>query len=127
MYPLQGFHSGGHRGLPPPSPILQIFLKTYPSKLLLPPLGGPLLKNEAPPPPPSEKQPPPPLKNEAPFLEMIPRKNLKKSETVINNCISIIKQNWKKMGEIPNECDFITWSNQNFVQKVKQFVKKYIT
>ena len=32
------------------------------------------------------------------------------------------------MVESPQECDFITWSNQNFVRKVKQFVKKsYIT
>ena len=32
------------------------------------------------------------------------------------------------MAEIPQESEFITWSIQNFVQKVKQFVKKhYIT
>ena len=36
-----------------------------------------------------------------------------------------MKQHWKKMAEIPQECDFITWSNLNFVQKLKQFVKKY--
>ena len=60
---------------------------------------------------------------------MIPRKNpKKKSETVINTCVSIMKQHRKKMAEIPQESEFITWSIQNFVQKVKQFVKKhYIT
>ena len=57
---------------------------------------------------------------------MIPRKKkLKKSETAINTCIVIIKQHWKKMAEVSEECDFITWNNQNFVWKVKQFVKKY--
>ena len=29
------------------------------------------------------------------------------------------------MAEILQECDFITWSNQNFARKVEQFVKKY--
>ena len=58
--------------------------------------------------------------------EMIPRKKkTKKSETVINTCISVIKQHWKKMAEIPEECDFLTWCIQNFVKKVKQFVGKY--
>ena len=32
---------------------------------------------------------------------------------------------WKKIAEIPQESDFITWSIQNFVRKMKQFVKKY--
>ena len=80
---------------------------------LRPPHEAPLpLKNED---PPSEKQTLPPLKSEAPFLEMIPRKNPKKLETVINTCVSIIKQHWKKMAEIPQESDFIIWSIQNFV------------
>ena len=70
----------------------------------------------------------PPLKSEAPFQEMIPRKNHEKLETVINICISIIKQHWKKMAEIPQEHDFLTWSIQTFVRRVKQFVTKhYIT
>ena len=58
---------------------------------------------------------------------MIPRKNQKKkkSETVIRTCVSIIKQHWKKMGVIPQESDFITWSIKNFVRKVKQLAKKY--
>ena len=55
------------------------------------------------------------------FLE----KYFEKSETVIDTCVSIIKQYWKKTAEIPQECDFITWSNRNFVQKVKQFLKQY--
>ena len=74
-----------------------------------------------PPPPPS-----PPLKSKAPFQEMILRKRKqKKMETVINTYVSLIKQHWKKMAEIPQECDFLTWSIQNFVRKVKQFFRKY--
>ena len=46
-------------------------------------------------------------------------------ETVINTCVSIIKQIWKKMAEIPQEYDFITWSIENFARKAKQLVKKY--
>ena len=58
------------------------------------------------------------------FLEKTPNK----SGTVISTCVSVIKQCWKKMAEIPQECDFLTWSIQNFVKKVKQFVRKcYIT
>ena len=33
----------------------------------------------------------------------------------------------EKMAEIPQECNIFTWSIQNFVRKVKQFVRKYIT
>ena len=46
-------------------------------------------------------------------------------ETVINTYVSLIKQHWKKMAEIPQECDFLTWSIQSFARKVKQFVRKY--
>ena len=56
---------------------------------------------------------------------MIPRKNPEKSETVINTCVSTIKKHWKKMAEIPQERDFLTWGIQPFVRKVKQFVRKY--
>ena len=56
---------------------------------------------------------------------MIPREKLEKSETVISTCVSIKKQHWKKMEEIPLERDFLTWSFQNFVRKVKQLVRKY--
>ena len=55
---------------------------------------------------------------------MIPRKKPKNPETVINTCVSIIKQ---QMAEIPQKCDFLTWNNQNLIRKVKQFVRKYIT
>ena len=58
---------------------------------------------------------------------MFPRKKPKKWGTVINNCVSLIKQHWKKMGEILQKCGFHTWSIPNFVRKVKQFVRKYIT
>ena len=40
--------------------------------------------------------------------EMSPRKNSEKSETVINTWVSIIKQQWKKIIEIPEEHDFLT-------------------
>ena len=60
----------------------------------------------------------PPLKNEAPRIW----------KTVINTCVSIIKQHWEKMAEIPQEHGFLTWGIQTFVGKVKQFVRKhYIT
>ena len=52
---------------------------------------------------------PHPLKNEA--LE----KNPEKLDSVINTCVSIIKEYWKKMAEIPQEHDF----------KGNQFVRKY--
>ena len=70
---------------------------------------------------------PPPLqlKSEAPFQEMIPTEKLEKSETVISTSVSIKNQHWKKMEEIPLERDFLTWSFQNFVRKVKQLVRKY--
>ena len=29
------------------------------------------------------------------------------------------------MAEIPQECGFLSWNIQNFVVKVKQFVRKY--
>ena len=34
----------------------------------------------------------------------------KKIETVIITCVSLIKQHWKKMAEIQQKCDFLTWS-----------------
>ena len=58
------------------------------------------------------------MKSEAHFHEMIHRKNPWKLETVIKTCFSVIKQHWKKMEQSPQ-------SMQNFVRKMKQFVKKY--
>ena len=29
------------------------------------------------------------------------------------------------MAEIPQKCNFLTWSIQNFIRKMKQFVRKY--
>ena len=67
----------------------------------------------------------PQLKNEAPFQEVIPRtKKSEKSETAINTCVSLIKQHWKKLVEIPQKHDFLTWSIQIFLRKVKQFFRK---
>ena len=65
------------------------------------------------------------MKSEAPFQEMIPGKTPEKSETVSNTFVSIIKQNWKKMAEIPQEHDILTWGIQTLVRKMKQPVRKY--
>ena len=62
---------------------------------------------------------------QASFKEMIPRKGPEKLECVINTCVLIIKQHWKKMAEIPQEHDFLNWDIQTFVRTVKQFVRKY--
>ena len=32
---------------------------------------------------------------------------------------------WKKMAEIPQEYDFVTWGVKTFELKVKQFVREY--
>ena len=67
----------------------------------------------------------PPFKSETPFQEIIPRKKPWKMRNCHYTCTSIIKQHWKKMAEIPQAHDFLTWSIQNFVRKVKQLVRKY--
>ena len=90
----------------------------------------PFMKADAPPHGvlPSHLKMKPPLKNEASFQKMIPRKQSQKSKTVINTCVSFIKQELKKMTEIPEKHDSLTWNIQSFVRKVKQFVRKfYIT
>ena len=87
----------------------------------LPPPPTPAHKNKAP----NWKTTPPQWKVKPPYRKWFLEKKPKKSETVINTCVSIIKQHWKKMAEIPQECNFFTWSIQNFVRKVKQFVRKY--
>ena len=46
-----------------------------------------------------------PLKSEVSFQKMIPKKTSEKSETLINTCVSIIKQHWKKIVEITQEYD----------------------
>ena len=109
-------------GTPPPPPILWVFLKiSMKTDAPPPPMEHPPLKNEA---PQTEKQSPT-LKSETSSRKWFLGKNLEKSETVIDTCVSIIKQHWKKMVEIPQEHDFLTWSIQNFVRKGKQFVRKY--
>ena len=37
-------------------------------------------------------------------------KKTKKIGTVINTCVFLIKQNQKKMTEIPQKHDFLTWN-----------------
>ena len=39
---------------------------------------------------------------------MIPKKKFEKSETVINTCVLLIEQHWKKMTEIARKF-YITW------------------
>ena len=53
---------------------------------------------------------------------MIPRKT--KSETVFNTCVSFIKQRLKKMAEIPQKRDFLTWSFQNCLVLLRNSVNK---
>ena len=65
---------------------------------------------------------PPLLESKAHFQELI--KKTPKSETIIDNCVSLIKRHWKKITEIPQTRDFLTWSIQNFIRKVKHLVKK---
>ena len=67
------------KGRSPPIP--WFFSKSLPKKLI-PSMGRPSpTLNEA-----------PPLKNKAHFQKMIPGKKTQKSETVINTCVSLIKQ-----------------------------------
>ena len=120
---FQGFRVSPSGGLAPPS---YDFFSKSPHQNQCPSWGTPpppAHKNEAP----NWKTPPPPphWKVKPPSKKWFLEKNQKKSETVINICVSIIKQHWKKMAEIPQECNFFTWSIQNFVRKVKQFVRKY--
>ena len=100
--------------------ILQFFQSPHQSECP-PPIKHLLFKNEA---LPSEKQILP-LKNESPSRKWFLEKNLEKSETDIKTCVSIIKEHWKKMVEIPQECDFFTWNIQNFVKKAKPMFRKY--
>ena len=116
-----------HNRVPSPLPILLFFFwRPPPSKPMPFPWSTPSLKNEA------SSQ----LKNTSPhwkvkspsrklFLEQNPE-NWKIGK-LINTCVSLIKQHWKKMTEIPQKYDFLNWSIQNFVRKVKQFVRKFIT
>ena len=97
----------------------------------------PMIFFETPPPPPSKPMAPygvlSPLKNEAspiwksnspqwkvkpPSRKWFLEKNPEKSETVINTCVLIIKQPWKKTAQIPQEHDFLTWSIQNSVNGI---------
>ena len=52
-----------------------------------------------------------------------PLKNQKLSSILVT--VSLIKQHWKKMTDIPQKRDFRTWSIHSFVGKVKQHVRKY--
>ena len=67
---------------------------------MLPPWGTPHLKMKPLPP-----------------LQMIPTKKYPKNWTVINTCILLLKEHWKKLAKIPQKCDFLSWSIQNFIKK----------
>ena len=73
----------------------------------------PLIKSDAPqwvvPPPTLKNEATPPLKTKIPFKKIIPGKKTKKSETVIDTCILLIKQQCKKI-KIPQKRDLLTWS-----------------
>ena len=57
---------------------------------------------------------------------MIARKEQKKSETLINTNVSIIKTTLEKDGRNSTKMWFSHLKHlQNFVRKVKQFVRKY--
>ena len=62
---------------------------------------------------------PSPLKSKPGFQEMIPRRKTQKSDTVINTGVSLKKQHWKKVTEISQKHNFLTWSIQNFVRRKK--------
>ena len=95
---------------------------TPPPSKLIPQWGAPHLKMK----PPIWKINSPYWKVRSPSRKWFLEKNKKNWKLLlIYTCVSIIKQHWKKMGEIPQECDFLTWSIQNIVKKVKQFVRKY--
>ena len=57
---------------------------------------------------------------------MILEKNLEKSEkSLILVTVSLIKEHWKKVTDITQKRDFRAWSIHSFVEKVKQYVRKY--
>ena len=108
-------HSDGGGGHPP---VLWFF--SNPSSM-----GHPPLKNEA---LPNWKTTPSHWKVKPASRKWLPERNLEKLKRVIDTCVSIIKEHWKKMAEIPQELDFLIWSINNFVIKVKLFVsRKYHT
>ena len=95
-----------------PPPVLWFF--SNPSSM-----GHPPLKNEA---LPNWKTTPSHWKVKPASRKWLPERNLEKLKRVIDTCVSIIKEHWKKMAEIPQERDFLIWSINNFVIKVKLFV-----
>ena len=42
------------------------------------------------------------------------RKKRERLETAINTCVSLIKQHWKKMAEIPQKCGFFHLKHSKF-------------
>ena len=101
-----------------PSPSDYIFFQTLPIKTDAPHGVAHHLKMK-----PLIWNPLPPLllKTEAPFQEMIPRKNPEKSETIINTSASMIKQHW--MADISQEQDFRTWAFKLLQEKWNSFLE----
>ena len=94
-----------------------IFLKTLHIKIDAP-WGTPQLKNEVP----QLKNKPQPLKSEAPFRKWFLEKESEKSETGINLCFT----HKITLAEIPQKCDFLTWSIQNFLRRKKLWFLRVI-
>ena len=113
-------HSGGDMGeRPPPS---HIFWNPLLIKTDAPHGVSPRLKMKLP----NWKTTAPHWKMKFPFRKRFLEKKIqKKSETIINTCVSLIKQHWKKMAAISQKRDLLTWSIQRFIRKVKHFVRKY--
>ena len=110
-FPLMGWESG--MGHPPPSQSHNYFKKQKPIKNdALPHEALPLLKNKI---SLTDKQTPSIVKW-GPHSRKWFLKKPWKIRNCHNTCVSIIKQHWKKMAEIQQKHDFLTWNIQNFAR-----------
>ena len=102
-----------HGAPPPPSPSHDYFKKQKPIKNdALPHEALPLLKNKI---SLTDKQTPSIVKW-GPHSRKWFLKKPWKIRNCHNTCVSIIKQHWKKMAEIQQKHDFLTWNIQNFAR-----------
>ena len=128
MFQLFRVSHGGMGAWGAPLPIPMNFFETpcLPSKPMTPmgcPPPHPLnLKMK---PPPSLETSPSLLKSKALFQEIIPRKKTPKNQKLpLILVFHSFNKTGKKMAEIWQKRDFLTWSIQNFVRKEKHFVRK---
>ena len=99
----------GHGGCPSPS--YSVFEK-----------GTPHLKRKS---PPTEKQTTSlHWKVKPPLWKWFQEKNTKNQK--LSLIVLHLKNNTKKMTKIPQKYYFLTWSIENVIWKVKQFIRKYI-